>query len=126
MKRIPIRAIILAITLTFFMVDQAGSADLHASKPTLRASHHHVGRHMIALPPERHVVEVVEHAHGNRMIIDGQWFVAMTPACGGWIAGDRVVFKRGTPVEACLDTVVRNVSRHQTCDVRCQGPVYSW
>jgi hypothetical protein len=126
MKRIPIRTTILAITLALFMVDQAGSADLQASNPTLRASHRHARRHVITLPPERHVVEVVERAHGNRMIIDGQWFVAMTPACGGWIAGDRVVFKRGIPVDACPDTVVRNMSRHQTCDMRCQGPVYNW
>lgn len=125
MKRSPIRTTTLAITLTVFMVDQAGSADLEASKPTSRAFHHRGRRHMIALPPERHVVEVVEHAHGNRMIIDGQWFVATTPACGGWIAGDQVVFKRGTSVEACLDAVVRNMNRHQTCGMRCQGPVYN-
>jgi len=125
MKKIPHRDTILAITLALLVMDQAYCADLPAAKPALNVPHRHARRHVIALPPEHHVVEVVEHAHGNRMIVNDQWFTASSVGCGGWIAGDRVVFTQGSD-RACVETIIRNVSRHQTCELRCEGPAYHW
>src|SRR5262249_51084572 len=53
-------------------------------------------RHVIVLPPERHVIEIVKKAYSDRFIINGAGFTPKTPGCGGnWRAGGRV----GAPSE---------------------------
>ena len=43
----------------------------------------------IYLPPERHVIEVVQPPWSGNFIINGSRFTAKTPACWRWAAGER-------------------------------------
>ena len=44
----------------------------------------------IYLPPERHVIEVVQPPWSGNFIINGSRFTAKTPACWRWAAGERI------------------------------------
>jgi hypothetical protein len=78
----------------------------------------------LRLPPERHVIEVVWHGVSDRFIINGVRFAAKTPACVGWLAGERVRFLYGSIDGACVDAVVYNATRRETCEMWCAGRVY--
>ena len=77
------------------------------------------------LPPERHVIEAVWHAVSDRFIINGARFAAKTPACIGWLAGERIRFLSGSIDGNCIDAVVYNATRRETCEMWCSGPVYA-
>jgi hypothetical protein len=49
------------------------------------------------LPAERHVIEVVQPPWSGNFIINGARFTARTPACYGWVAGERISPGTGTP-----------------------------
>jgi hypothetical protein len=78
---------------------------------------HHVG-HYLRLPPERHVVEVIDS--WGRLIINGRRFTPAVPGCGDWVAGERIKFLAGDINGACDVAVIYNYRRHQTCEVGCR------
>ena len=50
--------------------------------------------HRYYLPPERHVIEVVQPPYSGIFIINGIRFTGMTSACLGWAAGERIRLMR--------------------------------
>jgi hypothetical protein len=70
------------------------------------------------VPPERHVVEVIDD--WGRLIIAGRTFTPAVPACGGWVAGERIRFVAGDINGACQTAVIYNYRRHETCEVGCR------
>jgi hypothetical protein len=67
-------------------------------------SGHHYS-HRIYLPPERHVVEVVQPPWSGNFIINGRRFVAKTSACNHWAAGERIKLIDGDWNGRCVDAV---------------------
>jgi len=43
-----------------------------------------------SLPPEQHVIEVVQPPYSGNFIINGTRFTARTPSCFSWAAGERI------------------------------------
>jgi hypothetical protein len=84
------------------------------------SSGHHYS-HRIYLPPERHVVEVVQPPWSGNFIINGRRFVAKTSACNHWAAGERIKLIDGDWNGQCVDAVFYNVYRHSTCEMWCRG-----
>ena len=86
----------------------------------------HVHRHWygydLRLPPERHVIEVVDG--WGRFIINGTRFTAANPRCATWTAGDRIAFLSGEMHGACATATIRNISRRQICEVACGASAY--
>ena len=75
------------------------------------------GGYDLRLPPERHVIEVVDG--WGRFIINGTRFTPREPVCQGWTAGDEIKFLAGEMHRYCATALIRNVSRRQTCEVSC-------
>jgi hypothetical protein len=71
----------------------------------------------LRLPPERHVVEIVDNF--GRLIIGGRRFTPAVPACGGWVAGDRVRFVAFDGPGNCRTALIYNYHLRQTCEVAC-------
>ena len=46
--------------------------------------------HWYALPPERHVIEVVQPPYSGNFIVNGTRFTAKSAACLRWVAGERI------------------------------------
>src|SRR5262249_62111110 len=72
----------------------------------------------LRLPPERHVVEVIDE--WGRLVINGRSFTPAVPGCGGWVAGERIRFVAGDINGACQTAVIYNYRRHETCEVGCR------
>ncbi|HEX9320862.1 MAG TPA: hypothetical protein VF913_01910 [Xanthobacteraceae bacterium] len=122
MKHRGIGLCVLAFTLAALGVGLSQAAELEGSKVRHR---HVVYRHAIVLPPERHVIEIVKNAYGDRFIINAARFSAKTPACGGrWLAGEQVQFLSGEIHGACVDAVIYNARRHQACEMWCGGSLF--
>jgi hypothetical protein len=81
----------------------------------------HYYPHHFYLPPERHVIEVVQPPYSGNFIINGTRFVAKTPACNRWAAGERIKLLQGDWNGRCVDAVFYNVRRHATCAMWCRG-----
>jgi len=109
------RLIVAAILL--LVAVPARSADLDY-RP-VRAHYHHHHHYSLALPRERHVIEVVRGAYGPSFIINGSHFTAKTRACMGWIAGDHIRLRAGSWSGACVDAAFYNVTRHRSCEMWC-------
>jgi hypothetical protein len=86
-----------------------------ACGPALAAEHH---RHMV-LRPERHAIEVVHPPYSGSFIINGTNFTGRSAACWGWTAGDRITLLAGDWHGRCIDAVLYNVARHNSCQVWC-------
>ena len=71
----------------------------------------------VRLPPERHVIEVVD-AWGL-YIVNGRRFTPVAPECAHWIAGERIKFLAGDINGACRTALIYNFPRRQTCEVWC-------
>jgi hypothetical protein len=78
--------------------------------------HYH---HHYRLPPPRHVVEKVSPPWSGNYLLNGTWMHAQTPRCARWVAGDRVKLVAGDWHRSCGGAVVRNLSRHMTCELSC-------
>ena len=76
--------------------------------------------HSIYLPPERHVIEVVQPPASGRFIINGTRFTAKTAACLPWAAGERIKLVAGDWNGRCVDAVFYNATRHATCEMWCR------
>jgi hypothetical protein len=81
--------------------------------------HHHYYRHHIYLPPERHVIEVVQPPWSGNFIINGTRFVGRDHACHHWAAGERIKLIEGDWHGRCTTAVFYNVRRHSTCEMQC-------
>jgi hypothetical protein len=75
----------------------------------------------IDLPPERHVVEVVQPPFSGNFVINGYRFTAKHPSCHNWVAGDRIKLVAGDWHARCADAVFYNVTQRSTCETWC-GP----
>ena len=71
----------------------------------------------LRLPPERHVVEIVDN--WGRLVIGGRRFTPAVPACGGWVAGERIRFVAVDVPGACRTALIYNYPLRQTCEVAC-------
>jgi hypothetical protein len=77
-------------------------------------------RYHFALPPERHVLEVVNFSSfGLRFLINGHYFRANPWECPGWVAGDHVTLVAGDWHGYCATAVFHDLTRHRTCRVEC-------
>ena len=81
----------------------------------------HYYRQHIYLPPERHVIEVVQPPGSGNFIINGMRFTAKTDACYRWAAGERIKLIAGDWNAQCVDAVFYNFSRRSTCEMWCRG-----
>ncbi len=97
------------------LVPAATSAD---EGPPVRR---HYYRQHFYLPPERHVIEVVQPPGSGNFIINGRRFVAKTDACYRWAAGERIRLVAGDWNGQCVDAVFYNVWRRSTCEMWCRG-----
>jgi hypothetical protein len=85
--------------------------------------HRHWG-YDLRLPPERHVIEVID-AWG-RLIINGRRFTPAVPACGHWVAGERINFLAGDINGACRSALIYNYRWRETCEVSCPWGFAIW
>ena len=77
--------------------------------------------HRRYLPPERHVIEVVQPPYSGIFIINGVRFTGMTEACLGWVAGERISLVAGDWHGHCVTAVFYNFRRHNTCETWCRA-----
>ncbi len=75
------------------------------------------------LPPERHVIEVVQPPFSGNFIINGRRFTAKSPACMRWAAGERIRLVAGDWNGRCVDAVFYNYFWRSRCEMSCGG---SW
>jgi hypothetical protein len=78
----------------------------------------------LRLPPERHVVEIVDNV--GRITIGGRRYTPIVPTCGGWVAGERVRFVAVDVPGACHTAVIYNYHLRQTCEVACPWRFFGW
>jgi hypothetical protein len=76
--------------------------------------------HRYYLPPERHVIEVVQPPYSGNFIINGTRFTAKTAACTRWAAGERIKLIAGDWNGRCVDAVFYNFYLHSTCEMWCR------
>ena len=76
--------------------------------------------HGIHLPPERHVIEVVQPPWSGRFIINGTRFIGNSPACYTWAAGERITLVAGDWHGRCEQAVFYNLDRRSTCEMSCR------
>jgi hypothetical protein len=102
----------------YLICGSAVSAELGAvapAPPNYVSQHHH-----FSLPPEKHVLEVVNFSSfGLQFLINGHYFLADPLNCPGWVAGDRVMLLSGEWHGYCTFAVFSNRTRHRTCQVSC-------
>jgi hypothetical protein len=91
----------------------------HALADGMNHPHHYYHRHY--LPPERHVVEIVQPPWSGNFIINGTRFVGQSPACFTWAAGERIKLIAGDWHGRCTQAVFYNYYRHSTCTTVCGG-----
>ena len=82
----------------------------------VRRHYYHHGHY---LPPERHVIEVVQPPMSGNFIINGARFTARSAACLPWAAGERIRLVAGDWHGRCSVAVFYNVWRHRTCEMWC-------
>jgi hypothetical protein len=118
------RAVGLSVLAVALAVSSVGLS--HAAELERHVRHRHLAyRHVIVLPPERHVIEIVKDAYGDRFIINAARFSAKAPACtSGWLAGEPVRLLSGEPHGYCTDAVVYNAMRHRACEMWCGGSLF--
>jgi hypothetical protein len=90
-----------------------------------RISRPHYGPRL-HLPPERHVVEVVQPPWSGNFIINGQRFTGVSPACFNWAAGERIKLISGDWNGRCDEAVFYNVWRRSTCVTVCERSWRWW
>ena len=78
-------------------------------------------QHRYYLPPERHVIEVVQPPYSGNFIINGTRFTAKTAACTRWAAGERIRLIAGDWNGRCVAALFYNFYRRNTCEMWCGG-----
>jgi len=79
-----------------------------------------------SLPPEQHVIEVVQPPYSGNFIINGTRFTARSPSCFSWAAGERIRLIAGDWNGRCVAARFYNFYRRNTCDVWCGGGGWRW
>ena len=77
-------------------------------------------QHRYYLPPERHVIEVVQPPYSGNFIINGTRFTAKTAACTRWAAGERIKLIAGDWNGRCVDAVFYNYYLRSSCEMWCR------
>jgi hypothetical protein len=72
------------------------------------------------LPPERHVIEVVQPPFSGNFIINGARFTGKSPACLRWAAGERIKLIAGDWNGRCVEAVFYNFYWRSTCEMWCR------
>lgn len=103
----------------------ATAAPALADEPPPAERHRHWG-HRIHLPPERHVIEVVQPPWSGNFIINGRRFTAKSAACFNWAAGEQIRLVDGDWHGRCVEATFYNTWRHSTCVTWCEGRPWSW
>ena len=80
----------------------------------------HYRYHRYYLPPERHVIEVVQPPYSGNFIINGARFTAKTAACTRWAAGERIKLLAGDWHGRCVDAVFYNFYWRNSCEMWCR------
>ena len=78
----------------------------------------------LRLPPERHLGEIVDNF--GRITIGGRRYTPAVPACGGWVAGERVRFVAFDVPGACRTALIYNYYTRRTCEVACPWSLFGW
>ena len=73
-----------------------------------------------SLPPEQHVIEVVQPPYSGNFIINGARFTAKTAACARWAAGERIKLLAGDWHGRCVDAVFYNFYWRNSCEMWCR------
>jgi hypothetical protein len=71
------------------------------------------------LPPERHVIEVVQPPWSGNFIINGRPFTGMTASCLRWAAGEPIMLRTGDWHGRCIEATFYNLLRRNTCRTWC-------
>ncbi len=116
---------LIAAVLLALGIAESASAD-EFTGPGMRKHHHWIRHryHHFALPPERHVIEVVRHAYSTQFIINGLPFIGTNACALGWAAGQQVRLRAGSWHGACAVAVFYNVPLRQSCPMWCPGAAY--
>jgi hypothetical protein len=77
-------------------------------------------RQQIHLPPERHVIEIVQPPWSGNFIINGTRFTGRTVSCLRWAAGERIKLIAGDWNGRCVEAVFYNATRRSTCEMWCR------
>jgi hypothetical protein len=103
-----------AFALAMFACAPALAAEMEYARPGYY-------QYRFYLPPEQHVIEVVQPPYSGNFIINGTRFTARTPACLGWAAGERIRLVAGDWNGRCVAAVFYNFYRRSTCEMWCGG-----
>lgn len=114
-----IKLTILAVLAIVATVPAAADEGPRMSRP-------HYDRYRLLLPPERHVIEVVQPPWSGNFIINGRRFTAVSPACFSWAAGEQIKLIEGDWNGRCVEAVFYNVWRRSTCVTVCEGNGWRW
>ena len=76
------------------------------------------------LPPERHVVEIVDQ--WGHYYFNGRRFTPVFPDCPRWVAGERIKFLAGDMNGFCKVAVVYNYRWRQSCEFYCPRGIAIW
>ena len=112
-----LRALKLSLALTLLTLAAVPAA---ADEDPAR---HHRHTRQFQLPPERHVIEVVQPPDSGNFIINGTRFTAKSAACRRWAAGERIRLVAGDWNGQCVDAVFYNFTRRSSCAMWCRA---SW
>jgi hypothetical protein len=105
-----------AFALAVLVCAPALAADLEYHRPGYYQYYY-----QYTLPPEQHVIEVVQPPYSGNFIINGTRFTARTPACFSWAAGERIRLISGDWNGRCVAALFYNFYRRNTCEVWCGG-----
>jgi hypothetical protein len=104
---------LLAVVIRAVLIGQSAAADGMTSSGYYYHSWY-------GLPPERHVIEVVQPPYSGNFIINGRRFTAKSMACRRWVAGERIRLVAGDWNGRCIDAVFYNVWRRSRCEMWCR------
>jgi len=105
---------VLGFALAFLTLGSALSAEI-----TTRSN----ARRGTVLAPERHVIELVQSRFGGDFVINGTQFLAKSPACRSWAAGEEIRLLAGDWHGRCDFAIFYNVPRRMTCALSCGGRI---
>ena len=118
-----IRLALVAALAVAAAVPVAAPAAADEGPPVSRPRHH---GYRLQLPPERHVVEVVQPPWSGNFIINGRRFTGVSPACYSWAAGEPIRLVEGDWNGRCVQAVFYNLWRRSTCVTVCEGRPWRW
>src|SRR5262249_62087504 len=110
---------VCALVVSCLLAGAMGGAALADGMDYPSYHHHHY------LPPERHVIEIVQPPWSGNFIINGARFIGRSPACLTWAAGERIKLIEGDWNGRCVAAVFYNVYGPNTCERVCRRSAYN-